>query len=353
MKTSLDNSLITNARQVPIETVLGLLGARPSQKEAHKWYCPVHGGSSFHVWTETNRGMCFGCGITKGRAIDSIGLLMAVRGLSFPEAVKQLSEIKKPSESRKVISFSSKKGKTDIEPSPEMNSRIYYDLLRLARTQDQTHGKDYLESRGISWEWAFEKYGLTWIETPKVVYEFLRDNYWPDEIQLSGLVNKKGNFNYWFPILLAPYFKDDYIIEIEGLIRKTDRGKFLPKGVKSLALSGVPRNLWGLNHAEKGEEAVLVEGVIDALSIILLTGKENVLAVPGVGQIEKALQEKIGLLSRLRVLADRDEHGEGFSKKLRDQLAARFPNVEITLNRYPEGVNDGNEWLMQKTLMAA
>ena len=234
-----------------------------------------------------------------------------------------------------------------------MNSRIYYDLLRLARTQDQTHGKDYLESRGIPWEWAFEKYGLTWIETPKVVYEFLRDNYWPDEIQSSGLVNKKGGFNFWFPILLAPYFKDDYIIEIEGLIRKTDRGKILPEGVKSLALSGAPRNLWGLNHAEKGEEAVLVEGVIDALSIILLTGKENVLAVPGVGQIEKALQEKIGLLSRLRVLADRDEHGEGFSKKLRDQLAARFPNVEITLNRYPEGVNDGNEWLMQKTLMAA
>ena len=94
----------------------------------------------------------------------------------------------------------------------------------------------------------------------------------------------------------------------------------------------------------------MVEGVIDALSIILLTGKENVLAVPGVGQIEKALQEKIGLLSRLRVLADRDEHGEGFSKKLRDQLAARFPNVEITLNRYPEGVNDGNEWLMQNSM---
>ena len=67
----------------------------------------------------------------------------------------------------------------------------------------------------------------------------------------------------------------------------------MPKGVKSLALSGVPRNLWGLNHAEKGEEAVLVEGVIDALSVILLTGKE-MLAVPGVGQIEKALQEKLG-----------------------------------------------------------
>ena len=92
----------------------------------------------------------------------------------------------------------------------------------------------------------------------------------------------------------------------------------------------------------------MVEGVIDALSIILLTGNANVLAVPGVGQIEKALQEKIGLLSRLRVLSDRDEHGEGFSKKLRDQMAVRFPNVEITLNRYPEGVNDGNEWLNAK-----
>ena len=93
MKTSLDNSLITNARQVPIETALELLGARPSQKEAHKWYCPVHGGSSFHVWTESNQGICFGCDITKGRAIDSIGLLMAVRGLSFQEAVKQLSKM--------------------------------------------------------------------------------------------------------------------------------------------------------------------------------------------------------------------------------------------------------------------
>ena len=82
MKTSLDNSLITNARQVRIETVLGLLGARPSQKEAHKWYCPVHGGSSFHVWTEPNPGMCFGCGKIKGRATDPIDLIMAVRGPS-------------------------------------------------------------------------------------------------------------------------------------------------------------------------------------------------------------------------------------------------------------------------------
>ena len=70
-----------------------------------------------------------------------------------------------------------------------MNSRIYYDLLRLAGLRTK-HGKDYLESRGIPWEWAFEKYGLTWIETQEL-FDFLRDNYWPDEIQSSGLVNKK------------------------------------------------------------------------------------------------------------------------------------------------------------------
>ena len=81
--------------------------------------------------------------------------------------------------------------------------------------------------------------------------------------------------------------------------------------------------------------------------------EENVIAVPGVGQIEKVLQPKIGLLSHLRVLADRDEHGEEFSKQLRDQLAFKFPNVEITLNRYPEGLNDANEWLMKKILIAA
>lgn len=348
-------ALIEKARQVRMEVVLESLGSNSSEKERNKWHCPAHGGTSFHVWPESNRGQCFGCNLTSGRNVDPLGLLMATRRIGFVEAVEQLTGVVRTSggQNNQVQRVTKKRQTKRITPCPEMNSRIYYHLFNIASGQDQSAGKIYLEGRGIPWEWAHSRFGLTWLQDPKIAFDILNDNYWNEEIESSGLVNSRGGFGYWFPLLLVPYFDGDYIVDIEGLIKKEDRGRNMNEDVKSLALKGIPRHLWGLNHISKGGGAVLVEGVIDALSVMRLTGEENVIAVPGVGQIEKVLQPKIGLLAHLRVLADRDEHGEGFSKQLRDQLAFKFPNVEITLNRYPEGLNDANEWLMKKTLIAA
>ena len=94
MNTSLDNSLITNARQFELRLYSDYWDQDLRRRK------PINGIAQnteevLSMYGQSRTGAMFWLRITKGRAIDSIGLLMAVRGLSFPEAVKQLSDINK------------------------------------------------------------------------------------------------------------------------------------------------------------------------------------------------------------------------------------------------------------------
>ena len=124
-------------------------------------------------------------------------------------------------------------------------------------------------------------------------------------------------------------------------------------GTKCIALSGIPRGLWGLDFLRSNEEVVLVEGVIDALSMIILTGKENVLSVPGVSNMRRVIESDLRLKKKIRILADRDPQGEEFSIGLKDALLSESPDSSIIINRYPEGLNDANDWLKESIGISA
>ena len=347
---------IARARSYRMEDLLLDLGSEPSSKEKNKWHCPFHGGGSFHVWPEQNRGKCFGCDLTKGRSVDPIGLLMVMEKIDFVDAVVKLSGT--VPEERKVrvlprTKLRSLKKRSSLETCPEMNSRIYHDLIRFAKGQDQGLGRSYMESRGIPWDTAHGRYSLTWLQDPDEASEFLSNHYWSDEIESSGLMTGRNRFCFRLPLLLVPYFKDGFITEIEGLIRKEDRGGAMGHGTKCIALSGIPRGLWGLDFLRSNEEVVLVEGVIDALSMIILTGKENVLSVPGVSNMRRVIESDLRLKKKIRILADRDPQGEEFSIGLKDALLSESPDSRIIINRYPEGLNDANDWLKESMGISA
>ena len=348
--------MLARAREYPIEDLLLRLGSEPSGSERNKWYCPSHGGSSLHVWPEKNIGKCFGCDITRGKAMDPIGLLMALEGIDFVPAVEKLSgkDIRVEAIRENTTSKSRyMKKRSSIEPSPEMNSRIYHDLIRFAKGQDQSAGRSYMESRGIPWDTAHGRYRLTWLQDPVEASDFLSNHYWSDEIESSGLMTGRNRFCFRLPLLLVPYFKDGFITEIEGLIRKEDRGGAMSRGTKCIALSGIQRGLWGLDFLRSNEEVVLVEGVIDALSMIILTGRENVLSVPGVSNMRRVIESDLRLKKKIRILADRDPQGEEFSIGLKDALLSESPDSRIIINRYPEGLNDANDWLKESIGISA
>ena len=341
---------IRNARDFRIEKALELLGSFSSGREKNKWLCPVHSGSSFHVWPDRNKGKCFGCDITSGRSVDSIGLVSAVQNVSFVEAVKFLTSvsphnIKNLPVDKNPRTRSDYSDKKQIEFCPETNSRIYYHLLSIARNQDQSEGQNYLKQRMIPWEVAHELHKMVWLKDPRSAFEILRENYFTDELESAGLISKKRRFLFSFPILLVPYFEQDYIRSIEGLIRKQDRGRYLNSSIKSLALSGIKRIAWGLNNLRANTEAVAVEGVIDALSISVLSGEQAVIGVPGSQNHEALVHPEIGKLNRIKIIGDQDEAGFLFSISLRDVLKKFFPKLKVDVRRYPIKFNDANEWL--------
>jgi len=341
---------ITQARICRIEKTLELLGSRPSRKEKNKWLCPSHGGSSFHVWPDRNIGKCFGCDITSGRSLDSIGLISAVRNVSFKDAVEILisgttSDWNKSPVDKLPKARSENSIKKRIEFCPETNSRIYYHLLSIAKNQNQSEGQNYLKERMIPWEIAHDHHKIVWLKDPCSAFGILRENYFDEELEAAGLISKKRRFLFSFPILLVPYFEQDYIRSLEGLIRKQDRGRYLNSSIKSLALSGIKRLAWGLNNLRANTEAVAVEGVIDALSISVLSGEQAVVGVPGSQNHKALVHPKIGKLNQIKIIGDQDEAGYLFSISLRDLLKRFFPRLKVDVRRYPIKFNDANEWL--------
>lgn len=78
---------IEQARSYPIEGILNIETKRAGRNFVCK--CPFHEDKmpSFTIYTESNSFYCFSC----KRGGDSIELLMALKNISFIEAVKELS----------------------------------------------------------------------------------------------------------------------------------------------------------------------------------------------------------------------------------------------------------------------
>ncbi len=86
-KSLLTEDVIQLAREVPIEELLNC----PTRHSGHNLVCecPFHDERtpSFHIYTQGNRGWCFGC--NKGG--DSIAIYMLLNDCDFKEAVMALS----------------------------------------------------------------------------------------------------------------------------------------------------------------------------------------------------------------------------------------------------------------------
>ncbi len=78
------------AKEVPILEVAAALGLKLKKHAlSHRGPCPIHGGEhgNFSVMPKKDSFRCYVC----GAAGDGIDLVMAVRGVKFPEAVRELA----------------------------------------------------------------------------------------------------------------------------------------------------------------------------------------------------------------------------------------------------------------------
>ena len=333
------------AKAVPIADILQRLGIKPAA-ESHKWECPFHGGSdSLHDYGDKFK--CFGCGASG----DGIELVERAENLKFADAVEWIIRERIEKDFKRSGIRRKRKGApppspTPVPPTPTVTSDtsdIYDLLITSCLEQDQTRGHEYLKSRGIDPDWACEKFCVSWIDDPKKSEHFLKGhNIEKADLERAGLINSKGNFLYWQPVLVFPFFNsDNRPVYLEGHIRKQDR-----KGKqKSIALAGkIPRPLWGLDQIVGSTTAHLTEGIIDALSLMVILEVSNVVAITGAAAFKAEQGSSLSSLDELVVLTDTDDAG----MKLKTDIARHTDGISFRWLEYPEGCNDANDWLLKE-----
>ena len=142
--------------------------------------------------------------------------------------------------------------------------------------------------------------------------------------------------------MIFPFFDEDRIpVYLEGHIRKQDR----KTKQKTIALAGkIPRPLWGLDQIAGFTNAHLTEGIIDALSLMIILEVSNVAAITGASAFKAEHGKQLSDIDDLVVLADSDAAG----MKLKTDIARHTDGISFRWLEYPEGCNDANDWLLKE-----
>lgn len=148
-------------------------------------------------------------------------------------------------------------------------------------------GKD----RGLKPE-TIKKFRLFSIKDVKTTLEYLKDCFTDEELIISGLINKDGNFVFTYHKILIPYIENHKITYLRGRCIDT-KGKFSKYiGLSNFAGNLSPKrfyNIETLRNINPGDKLIICEGEFDSM----IMEQEGFIAVgiPGVTNIpEKQIQ---------------------------------------------------------------
>ncbi|OGQ04492.1 MAG: DNA primase [Deltaproteobacteria bacterium RIFCSPLOWO2_12_FULL_44_12] len=304
-------------------SIVSLIGERiPLKKSGRnfKGICPFHQEKtpSFMVSDEKQIFHCFGCS-TGG---DIFTFLMKLDGLNFAEALEELA--------RKAGVKLPPRQKSDTPDADADWMRQKKWALRLneiakdfffKNLHDETKGtpaRQYLKSRGISLELAKQlQLGFS-DKSWEALVSVLSEAKAPLKLAADlGLVKKRekeeGYFDFFRARLIFPIF--DVKGEIVGfggrvLEKSDDSAKYLNSS--DSILYNKSRTVYGLNWAKeairKQEEAILVEGYMDLISL-KQAGIENVVAPLGTALTLDHLQLLKRYTTNFVVAFDGDDAG--------------------------------------------
>jgi len=298
----------------------------------YKGRCPLHDDEepSFIVTPEKNLWHCMGCD-AGGSVID---LVMNLDGVSFQEAVRKLMN-RLPSNGD-LEAAEPKQVERTILPG-----RVQTLLGRTLDVYEKTFAEDskakkYLESRGIIDAGLFTKHRIGYANGTLV--EILPGNGGVREDLAAVGILLDGNRERFIDCVVFPVF------DAEGSIT-TLYGRYLGYGkMRHLYLPGRSKGLWNAGIVKTYSEIILVESVIDGLSIEM-AGFPNVVAVQGTGALnDRAVKlfQTYGV-TKITVMFDGDEAGRQASGRTVEKFSSSFRCSSIVL---PDG-HDPNSFLLQ------
>lgn len=286
--------------------------------------CPFHDEDepSFVVTPVKNLFHCLGCDAA-GSVID---LVMKLDGLDFRQAVDQLLEAH-PSLCR--ASDLPRKDKIDVPP--EKAAQLLERVVELyAKTFGEVDdGRKYLEGRGIADAGLFTQHRIGYANgTLKNILP--RNGQLKEELKALGILLDGGKERFEGCVVFPVFDGEGQLVTICGRHVKTRKHVFLPDRSKGL---------WNEAAAKTYPDLILVESVIDALSL-MVAGHPNVIALHGTNPSADALDRLNAYgIQRVTLLLDGDAAGQAAAGRLKERLSCA-----CTIKVLPDG-QDPNSFL--------
>lgn len=275
--------------------------------------CPFHEEREPSFQVNRHKGLwhCFGC----GAGGDIISFVRRREGVGFREALALLSAT--PEMPRGCI----RKSVADY----------WHKCLA-----GSPSALAYLKRRGIHFPEIITRYGIGFAPgRTRTRDHLLAEGFGREEIEAKGLANHRG-LDSFFGRVTFPLVEDGKAVNIYG--------RSLSDHYRHMYLPGRRDVVFNLENS-KGEEVVVTESIIDALSLIAL-GFENAVSVLSAHLTGRQAELLAARFSRIAIVFDGDPAGESGAVSAAATLGERGAQTHIV--RLPTG-EDINSLLTQGT----
>jgi DNA primase len=303
--------------------------------------CPVHGGKDKNFSIKDGIGTCWSnCG---GKSWDSVGLVMELRGLTYPEALETLAEmgnvrVEYAGGNRSEIIEKAKIEKDRKTVLHDISKGVANYYFTNAYSGVQLEAVD-LDGRVYEFE-TLKKFGVSYTGDKGVLQRYRLDNQLGEaDFVAIGLTRKKENTSWdafqnriIFPIL----DEKGRVCGFGGRKLKSDTNERSPKYVNSQqSLIYEKENiLYGLYQTKRdikdAEFAYIVEGYTDVLTC-WEHGIKNVVASCGTALTYAQAKLLARYTERVVMLYDGDDAGVNAARKNVETLLKVGLHVEVVI----------------------
>jgi DNA primase len=302
--------------------------------------CPFHEEktASFHITPAKNLFHCLGCG-AGGSVIDFV---MRKDGLNFQQAVVKLLvesgvvqrgsdlPVPQPSGARPAPGGGAPYLAVTEDRAQVLLERVVNIFQK--NLAELPQGRAYLAGRGLTDVGLLTQHQVGYSDG-NLRKLLPNEGQTLEELNSLGILNRDGRERFTGCVVFPVRDAQQRIVTVYGRHTTEDRHCYLP---------GRPTGLWNAAACKSHAQIILVESIIDALSV-QMTGSFNVVSIQGTQGLSDA---DVGLFSesgveRVLLLLDGDKAGQNAAQTLTHRLAGFHCE-----NRVLPGDHDPNSYLV-------
>jgi DNA primase catalytic core len=306
--------------------------------------CPFHAEktASFVVTPAKNLFHCLGCGAGGG----PIDFVMKADGLTFRAAVDKLLAagpvVRRAARTATTPAAPAKKEKPPAAV-PEERAQVLLERVVTIYAQafaETNAGRDYLAARGLADLGLLTRHRAGYADGRLAKLLPTAGNVRAELRALGVLLDERGGERFAGCVVFPVYDDSGRIVTLYGRSTATAAGA---GGKRHVYLPDRPKGLWNAAVLKSSPHVVLVESILDALSVET-AGVGNVVAIQGtngLGDEDVATLRAQGA-QRVTLLLDGDAAGRAVTGRLKEKLSS-FSCQTVAL---PEG-EDPNSYLVK------